>query len=269
MQSGSSGFATETSEYAVGESYAVQQGTTENQRIAGSLTVNGNTTITSGELIITNPFGNGSGIQLINGSPITPPFLPPSYGLFHADDNTFSIFRSAIPDVRVPDSVFFECVPAPVGLPVENDIIINGSTFISDLVSGLSGMKYVTGIKLSSVNDPPAIVNYLGATLYLEPYGTGDGAVTIKLPFNFLTDDIYDGVLVFYFVSESTDTQTVHVVDQNDVNLKTIIVTQNEIVQLFSLPEGLTAVTSPLTSVVLTRLPQINRVKRKMKAKQL
>jgi hypothetical protein len=219
--------------------------------------INGNAPVElmAGVLEITNrsnvfPLGS-----VISMSPtwFHPPLASlPIYTLTSLPNNNFAISRANTPGVSVPDSDIIAIYPqSPLSDSIENTVEINGDVISENTITGLSGMRYVTGIKLVSSTDPPASVRYTGATMLIEPYGTGPGSLDVLLPNNFFTNPLYVGKTIFRFICDSTDSQTINLRDANGVIDHTVIANTNEIVECVLLPSGNTFITYPLTSITL------------------
>jgi hypothetical protein len=266
----SSGFAPEATTFSRREAFFVETGA-PSVTLAGSMLIGGNINVGSGDITIANRVNNnGSTLYLYPGPGYEPLLNNPYYAITTQSNNTFVIGRTDTPGALVPETFILLSDPIPASmsnLTIENDIVLNGVvTALGDVitehvVSGLSGIRYKLGVVLKSTLDPLTTVDYTGATLLVEPYGTGGGRINIRLPVDFYTNDAFSGVILLTFICDSTDTQTIYIVDHNNSTVHTLISSVNEVATVYSLETGLTTVVSPLTSITATRLSEINRVK--------
>jgi hypothetical protein len=269
MRPGAATFSTETTQYSSAGSYYVQQARDAPQIVNGDLTVNGTVRTTAGELTVAND--NGAASISLTGLLQEPRLLPPAYSFVMTPSYELLLSRVEIPYAEKSDALILTSTPTLAGSASDVDntialnglLTVNGPIFTLNGISGFNSIRYETDIYLGNKSDPIETIPYNGITMYVEPYGTGEGHLNIQLPDDFLTDEIYTGVTVFMFVCDSTDEQTIHILDHTGATVKTIITNQDEIATVYSLSSGLAVVTTPLTNITKTPLAGINRVSKK------
>jgi hypothetical protein len=196
-----------------------------------NLLVLGNGLVNGGRLTVGNnlydPFNErGSFFQMTPSNPLLPLVSPPLYYYFQANpESQFLLARiNTRPPAKDGNSTVLRVSPVNAGVSTTDEnimsinaqITIEGAVISRSIVSGYSGIRYITGFTLGPIENPPSL-NYNGATFLLKSNPTGDGGVNIILPSDFFTSNIYVGATIFRFIFPQATTDQVIVISRRDL----------------------------------------------------
>ena len=163
-----------------------------------SLIVQGNALVKGGFLTVGNDGfqenDRGAFFQMTPSNAVGPITNLPYYYFQANPEDKFLLARiNTPPPALTPNSTILRAEPSSTTgdnnrITVNAQVSVQGAIISDSIISGLSGIKYVTGLTLGPFDGVKPSFNYLGATLL------------IRLPSDFFTNTTYTGSIIFRFI---------------------------------------------------------------------